>query len=367
MRNNVNKYVPKWAKILFLLAGISFVVLFVGRRNSAFAEWISDGIGYYIRMTLGRLSSSVPFSVGEILIFSSPILVITIIVLAIRRGSFSGFVRFLSGTLAILTLFYTGYVYTLGIGYHRVSIDSKLGFAEAEVSADNLYATALVLKAECDALLDSVYFSESGSSEAGVEFNTLSAEVLSGYEKLDADFPELKIKNFTSAAKPVNASVVMTKLDLLGVYTYFTGESNVNVHYPDYTTPYTIAHEMAHQRGIARENEANFIAFLVCMRSDSEYVRYSGYLNMLEYVASALYKTDKELYRTLVSSYDARIKGEINAYREFYQANKNEILGKISETVNDNYLKSQGTAGTITYSLVVRLCVSYYEDLKTAK
>ena len=87
-------------------------------------------------------------------------------------------------------------------------------------------------------------------------------------------------------------------------------------------------------------------------------------MNMLEYVASALYKTDKELYRTLVASYDSRTKGEINAMREFYLENKNEALGKLSDKVNDTYLKAQGTEGVITYSFVVRLCVAYYESEK---
>jgi len=85
-------------------------------------------------------------------------------------------------------------------------------------------------------------------------------------------------------------------------------------------------------------------------------------LNMLEYVASALYKTDKKLYRELVLSYDSRIKGEINALNEFYHANRNETLGKLSDTVNDNYLKAQGTEGVVSYGLVVKLCVAYYND-----
>ena len=50
---------------------------------------------------------------------------------------------------------------------------------------------------------------------------------------------------------------------------------------------------MAHQRGIAREDEANFIAFLVCMASDDPYIRYSGYLEVYEYVASSLYSDDR--------------------------------------------------------------------------
>lgn len=282
MRDNVNKYVPKWAKILFLLFGISCIVLFVGRRNVAFAEWVSVNVGYYIRKALATVSSYAPLSIGEILIIISPILVLTVIIKAFRRGSLRGIVRFLSGTLAILTLFYTGYVYSLGIGYHRETVSEKLGITESDITAEKLYRVAALLKKECDSLLSSVDFDESGASVSGVGFDTLSDEALLGYERLAEDHPELDIRNFDSRAKAVGISVAMTKLDLLGVYTYFTGEANVNVHYPDYTVPFTIAHEMAHQRGIARENEANFIAFLVCVRSDLAYVRYSGYMNMLD-------------------------------------------------------------------------------------
>jgi len=364
MRDNVNKYIPKWAKILLLLALFSWIILIIGRRNTAFAEWVSTGVGHYIRAALGRISSLVPFSLGEILILLSPIIVLTVMVKAFKRGSFSGMIRFLSGTLAVVSLLYTGSVYTLGISYHRLPLSDRLGIEDTEINAENLYSTALVLKGECEALLDSVDFSANGSSEAGVKFDTLSDEALFGYERLASDYPSLNLVNFESRAKPVRFSEVMTALDLLGIYTFFTGEANVNVHYPDYTIPFTIAHEMAHQRGFARENEANFVAFLVCSRASLPYVRYSAYMNMLEYVGSALYKTDKELYRELVSTYDARIIGEMRAYREFYNENKNEFLGKLSDKVNDNYLKSQGTEGIISYSLVVRLCVAYYENLK---
>ena len=362
MRDNVNKYIPKWAKIMLLLGGISWLVLFVAKRNTAFAEWISSGIGYYIRMFLGRLSSLVPFSVGEVLIVLSPLILIIILVVAFKRGSFKGMIRFLSGILAMLSLFYTAYVLALGVSYHREPLGNRLDIDNVKVNADNLYSTALILKGECEALLDEIAFGENGSSESDVDFDVFSQEAIKGYERLNTDYPSLNIKSFESVAKPVHFSEVMTALDLLGVYTFFTGESNVNVHYPDYEIPFTVAHEMAHQRGIARENEANFTAFLVCVRADSAYVRYSGYMNMLEYVASALNKTDKQLYRDLVSSYDARMKGEITARREFYQNNKNEFLGNLSNKVNDNYLKAQGTEGVVSYGLVVRLCVSYYAD-----
>jgi hypothetical protein len=152
----------------------------------------------------------------------------------------------------------------------------------------------------------------------------------------------------------------MTALRTTGVYTYFTGEANVNVHFPDYSTPFTTAHEFAHQRGYSRENEANFIAFMVCIRSGDPYVEYSGYISMLEYISSALNKTDKEAYKSLYSTLDERIKGEFAAYSEFYYANENVFLGNLSNFINDKYLKSQGTEGIVSYGLVVKLCVAYY-------
>ena len=362
MRKNANNYMSNIAKVLLLIAALSFFVLFIARRNSEFAEWVSANIGYYVRMALAKMSSVVPFSIGEVLICLSPVIIIAVIIVGARKSDGKSRIRFLSGVLAVLSLFYTGYVYTLGVGYNRMRIQERLNIESVEITGENLYSTALLLKEECEALLDEIDFSESGSSVSDIDFSDMSDEALIGYEALEKDFPTLDIKSFDSAAKPVHFSKVMTWLDLLGVYTYFTGESNVNVHYPDYTIPHTVAHEMAHQRGIAREDEANFVAFLVCARADSAYVRYSGYLNMLEYVASALYKTDKKLYRELVLSYDSRIKGEINALNEFYHANRNETLGKLSDTVNDNYLKAQGTEGVVSYGLVVKLCVAYYSN-----
>src|SRR5207248_11260701 len=81
--------------------------------------------------------------------------------------------------------------------------------------------------------------------------------------------------------KPVYFSGLMSRLGISGVYSPFTGEPNYNALQPDFDLPFAVAHEMAHQRGFAREDEANFIAFLVCTKASNAYVRYSGYLGAL--------------------------------------------------------------------------------------
>jgi hypothetical protein len=153
----------------------------------------------------------------------------------------------------------------------------------------------------------------------------------------------------------------MSYTHITGVYTFFTGEANINVNFPDYTIPFTAAHELAHQRGIAREDEANFVAFLVCAASDDPYIRYSGYLNLYEYVASALYSADRRLYTDSYTALPAAVRAERAAYIKFFEKYRENVAANVSESVNNAYLQSQGnTAGTKSYGLVVDLAVAYY-------
>ena len=158
------------------------------------------------------------------------------------------------------------------------------------------------------------------------------------------------------------SSEAMSYAHITGVYTFFTGESNINVGFPDYTIPYTSAHELAHQRGIAREDEANMVAFLVCMESDDPYIQYSAYLNVYEYVASALYSADRDLYREVRAKLSAKVYGEQVAYSKFFEKYRKSVTSQVSGAVNDAYLKTQGTAGSVSYGMVVDLAVAYYRD-----
>ena len=87
-------------------------------------------------------------------------------------------------------------------------------------------------------------------------------------------------------------------------------------------------------------------------------------MNMLEYVASALKKTDADKYRTAYGDFSDTLISEMRAYSEFYKNNKKPFWSKVSDTVNDTYLKAQGTEGIVSYGLVVRLCVAYLAEAR---
>ncbi len=348
--------------VLLILASVSAVLLLIGRHSVAFAEWVTVKIGHPIRYALAALTDPIALSIGEILLRACPVILVAVIIVAAKRRGWMQRLRFLISLVSVLSLLFTGYVYTLGIGYHRENIASRMDIKSVNVTEENLYSTLVFLAERCSELAPELEFGESGASVNGSDLYSICEQVCLGYSRLAEDYPEMGLETFDSLAKPVEMSELMTQLQLLGVYSFFTGEANVNVHYPDYTLPFTVAHEFAHQRGISRENEANFIAHLVCIRSDDPYVRYSGYMNMFEYVASALAKTNKELVQTVYAELDAALIGEMKAYSKFYYDNKNEFLANLSDLVNDNYLKAQGTEGIVSYGLVVRLAVAYYSN-----
>ena len=104
------------------------------------------------------------------------------------------------------------------------------------------------------------------------------------------------------------------------------------------------------------------MAFLVCLESEDPYIRYSGTLNLLEYVASALSSASPALYRELWVTLPELVRGELAAYAEFFEQYRDSVAGEVSEAVNNTFLTIQGTQGTKSYGMVVDLAVAYYRD-----
>ena len=108
-----------------------------------------------------------------------------------------------------------------------------------------------------------------------------------------------------------------------------------------------------------RENEANFISYVVCSTTIDEAIRYCGALTMYEYISSALYRTNPNRYTEIAVGLSDLAWADILASREVIKKYSNTIIGDISTAVNDAYLKGSGTEGVVSYGRVVELAVSY--------
>ncbi len=356
----IKKYIPKTAQAAFVTAALSALVLTLSVYITPFADAVNSTVSTAFRILMSVLSSPFPFSLLEVLVCLIPVALVLLFIYMFKkvRTRLSA-VRFLFATLAVPAFIFSGFVFALGVPYHTTGIAERMQISEVEVDSVSLEKTSLILRDEVNSLASELALSSEKASETELSFSEISQLVTDAYGTFEDEygFPF----NFYTRAKPMMFDEVMSSSHLLGIYTFFTGESNINDGYPDYTVPFTVAHEFAHQRGIIREDEANFLAFAVCIRSPDPYVRYSGYLNMYEYTVSALYKTDRQAFARVHSKLSDAAFRDISASNEHSKKYRDSKLGEVVSSANDAYLQMNGTQGRVSYSLSVRLTVAYYE------
>ena len=366
--SNLRKFIktsPLFFKIAACLAILSGIIQIVSVVFEPFADFVIKYPNAAVRFCLAKLTNLIPFSVGEMIVILLPLMFVSMITLGIFlavKNNNKGYQRYLSALLSVLCFIYSMFVLTLAPGYHGRSLAQKTGLEQNAVSAEELYDTSVWLSGMVDKYIGEVNFDIDGASVMPYSLDEMNDKINDAYSNLCKKYDF--ISPLRSNIKYVILSKPWTYTHIAGVYTYYTGEANLNVNFPDYTLPFTTAHEFAHQRGTAPENEANFVAFLACIESDDPYILYCAYANMLEYCMDALYSADHDMYYEAYGKFDRNLSGEYNAYSVFFEKYRENTVAKVSTTVNDTYLKSQGqTAGSKSYGLVVDLAVSYYHHV----
>ncbi len=359
-----HNYCPLPARVIFILAAFSAVIHIISIFFEDFSDFVNRYIGSLVRGIFTSVTNILPFSLIETLIILIPVLFVFIMIFAVsaaRRSTRHG-VRFLTGLSSVLTLFYSVYVFSAAVSYNSTPLSEKLGFSNEKITVDGLWAAAEYTVKKMNSELEEIEFIYKDRSVMPYTLGELNAHLLDAYDIAAEKYsfiPRLK-----SRIKPVALSEALTYTHISGLYSYYTGEVNLNINFPDYNLPFTAAHELAHQRGIIREDEANFMAFLVCIGSDEPYIRYSGYLGMYEYLLPALRSADYGAFAQAYTSLDPRVRSEISAYNKFFEKYRLNTAAKVSSAINDTYLKIQGVSeGEKSYGMVVDLAVAYVASL----
>jgi hypothetical protein len=81
-------------------------------------------------------------------------------------------------------------------------------------------------------------------------------------------------------------------LGISGYFNPFTGEAQIDNKTPNFLLPFLMCHEMAHQIGIAAEDDANLMAYIRCTESKNPAFQYSAYFNIWLYAHSKVYQMD---------------------------------------------------------------------------
>ncbi len=361
----IKEYIPHYALVVFGVALFSAIILTIEKYSVSFADFINDGPSKPIRAVMALLTSWIPFSLAEVLLISCPIWATVLIIVGVKKAKkgTKATVRYISFIAVVLCFIFITFVWTYSSGYYNSTMDKKLNISKENIGKDELYETSVWIRDNLNLLAQEIEYDENGSSVSPYSYGELSREIYHSYSIVVDKFDILH--NFPSRIKPIMLSEPMTYTHLSGIYSFMTGEANFNINFPDYISTSSAIHEFAHQRGVAREDEANFIAFLVGIHSKEVFLQYVGYMDVFVGVTNALYSESPELYFEVFADLDRRVLGDIDAYGRFFDKYADSTASEVTDSMNDKYLQMNGQeAGTKSYGMVTELCVAYYQSIK---
>ena len=332
---------------------VLLVFIFLCSRIPALADTYIYYCYPVIATALSFISRWIPFSLLDVPVISAIVLLpVSVAMMCMRRLSVRRWLAvFLLSVLWLAVWFYMAW----GISYFRPGFYERFGVEQSREDRD--FFETLVMR-YIDSL-NHAYIAEPlfDAKDVDREIEALYAQ---HHESLRLPYP-----NGWRRTKKTIAEPLMTRMGVAGYFDPFFNEVQVNHYALPITYPYTLAHEKAHQFGIADEAECNLYATIICTSSNHPLVRYSGYLQTVSYLLGNLRKISPDRYREFTEQIDPRIKADYRAIQEHWQKALNPTLSAMQDKVYDAYLKTnQQQSGILSYSEMVGLLVTWETSLK---
>lgn len=334
-----------WAIILvaqfllfFLLSKLDFAVRFF----SQLYDWKKN---WHI-----ALFSRISFSIGDLIYIILGVLICYFLLLSIKfRTS-----KYLKHLLIIGNIFYFTYQCFWGMLYFQPPIIQKLPNRKVtDVEIKKLTIKYLNL---CKSERTKLTEDKNGIMKV-LDFAKIKHEIIHQQKLLPKNISTKNSIDIISI-KPSLFRGFMSKTGILGYYNPFTSEAQYNPNIPSTQLPFTMAHEMSHQLGFAREQEASFIGFLCAHKSQIPELRYSANLYALRSLIKAVSYRDKRFAKLILKSFSPKMKRDIENELQFVKRNEG-IVSDFFGVTNDLFLKSNQQQGSITYSYFVNLLIAY--------
>lgn len=351
--------------ILILLFPLSFILGKIASLSSDKVEKIySTGIYRYLSQAQNIISGMLPFSLHELLIVLAVLIAVFLFIFSIiqavksKNKWYKPIVSFLLTILAGGSLLYFIFTICWGLNNYRPTFGEIAGLEVRDSSVEELKELCISLIDKTNSLRIEMKENSEGITTTTMTDKEMFRLALEGYENVSKIYPELG--GSYAAPKGVLLSVPMTYTDTWGQYSAFTGEANVNVNIPVYFIPCTACHEMAHQRGFSREDEANYIGYLTCRMNSNVFFQYSGYIDAMLSSMNALYAASYDDWKELRESYSDGVSRDID-YLSIFNARYEGVIGRVSNSANDIYLKANNQPnGVNSYGRMVDLLLAEY-------
>lgn len=246
-------------------AGLVLTLAFT--LSSALSGWFSSHISLPLGSLLARAASAVPFPLGEILLIAGvPAIALSILWSAIRWKAPRGAAFALSLVFLLYAVLWAPQCHVPAMA------------AESSSDAARLAQLSRTLARQAESLRDMAMAEQESSG-------TVLKEARDAVASLNLSGQPLAAPKFSRYPE------ILRALNIAGVYAPWTGEAIVSPDEPSFTLPFLAAHELAHAAGVAREDEANYVAYRACMTGSARF-QYAATIYAFRYAMDALRAAD---------------------------------------------------------------------------
>lgn len=340
----MKKIILKLSFLSFFL--LSLIALLIVKANTSSASYFTKEISSPCVAFIGTITSFIPFSLFEFIIAILVIALLILLILCLRhlfKKEFRKSLYQFLNILIIISFSLSYFTFTQGIGYNADNLnislyedkpsDELIDESIAYFTADYNYVSSLLER-----------------DENGFVINPYTKKELN--DLINEEFlkhQELNISTYSPSVSTLTFSFLFNEFHITGVSFLGVGQASVSSKLHTAEIPFVTAHEIAHIKGVAKEDQANLTSLYILLNSDIPYLRYSAYYWSYLSLIDIYRLTDYQSYQKIISSLDKAIITETNNIAKYYS--EHDLLSAIGNFINNLYLIFNGNKdGTSDYN-----------------
>ncbi|UCD24278.1 MAG: DUF3810 domain-containing protein [Gemmatimonadota bacterium] len=357
-------------RLLWLSAGLGCYAasLLLSRVPGLTEAAYGTTTGPVLARVLSHLTGVVPFSLSELFVvavISRQLFGATRGVMEIRarqrtwkNAALAGILRLAQDTGVLIALFYVLW----GFNYSRAPLHEKLSWPQpTDLTAEELAG----LSQQAVAAANDAYLELHGVNDLGKPTQPTQSQralqhaLMLGWATAREELGLSTIGGRFGRAKTPFLTPWYEWTGTAGFYFPYTAEANLRAGIPAVDHPKMLSHELAHQRGVARESEANFWGFLAAARSTEPWARYSAFVFAQRQLLAVLTRQDPERAVEVARTRLPGVQRDIEDSRDYWVSFRGAGT-ELGRSVNNAYLRSNRVEGGIrNYSMASALLIAY--------